>query len=262
MDARRDERPRGTEQPSVQQPGIDPRHLECGEVHVWIAGLDRSAEQIARMSLSLDREEIARAARFRTDEHRNRFIVSRAAQREILSGYGGVDPASITYEYSAHGKPSLRASGTGLDSIRFNVTNSVNRALVAVAWEREVGVDVEAQRTIRDAGALARRFFSPSEYAALQTMHDEAVERAFLSCWTRKEAYVKAIGLGISMQLAGFDVNVEPDEPATLLATRHDAAAAARWTMHSLDAGAGYFATLVVEGEPAAVRTFEWRPED
>jgi 4'-phosphopantetheinyl transferase len=234
--------------------------IDRDEVHVWVARLDRVAARLDRLLPALGTDEKDRASRFRSDQLRTRFLASRAAQRFILARYAAVSPEDIGYEQSAHGKPSLRIGHDRRVDVRFNVTNSQDLALIAVAREREVGIDVEAERSIRDAFALARRFFSPAEFAALQQIPGEAMQRAFLACWTRKEAYVKAIGLGISMQLSGFDVNVDPDHPATLLSTRPDPADASRWTMHSLDPGEGYFATLVVEGVPAAVRTFEWIP--
>lgn len=234
--------------------------LQPDSVHIWRARLDLPQSDVESLRDVLTEDEKARADRFRTDALRARFITSRAAQRQILARYGAVSPKAITFRYSTHGKPSLE-SPASLAHIRFNVTHSADLALLAVTEHREVGIDVEAARVVRDATGLARRFFSPAECAALQTLTGDRLTRAFLACWTRKEAYVKALGLGIATQLGNFDVTVDPDSPATIEATRPDADDAARWTMHALDAGPGYFAALVVEGGPASIARLEWKPD-
>lgn len=247
--------------PEPAQPS-SPRapRLRPDSVHIWTVRLDLPQNEVESLRDALVENERARADRFRTDALRARFITSRAAQRQILARYGAASPGAITFRYSTQGKPSLE-SPVSLAHLRFNVSHSADLALLAVAENREVGIDVEAVRVVRDATGLARRFFSPAECAALQMLTGDRLTRAFLACWTRKEAYVKAIGLGIATQLGNFDVTVDPDSPATIEATRPDAGDAARWTMHSVDAGPGYFATLVVEGGPASIAEFEWKPD-
>ncbi|MGH7504676.1 MAG: 4'-phosphopantetheinyl transferase family protein [Longimicrobiales bacterium] len=239
----------------------DPRKaLEPDHVHVWRARLDQPAPMIAALADVLSEDERARAARFRADSHRDRFIVCRAAQRDILGAYAGIAPESIAFEYSAHGKPSLDIGAEHARGIRFNTSNSSDLAVFAVAVGRELGIDVEAERTIADVLSLARRFFSPVEFEALSAIPAESMHRAFLTCWTRKEAFVKAVGLGVSMPLDRFDVPVRPQDPAALLCTRPDASVAGRWSMHSLNVGPGYVGTVVIEGTIDALHLLDWQP--
>lgn len=235
-----------------------PPPLRRGEVHVWRVRLDPHAAVAASLSGVLAGEERARAERFRSDVHRSRFVVCRAAQRDVLARYTGLSPAALRFRYSAYGKPALATDGGEPARIRFNVSNARDLAVVAVTADREVGVDVEAEREVTDALGLARRFFSPAELAALEAVPPVSMQRAFVTCWTRKEAFIKAIGLGVSMPLAAFDVAVDPDEPAALLRTRPDPAVALRWSMHALDVGPGYACTLVADGPVDAVRLFDW----
>ena len=239
---------------------MNPPVLRAGDVHVWCARLDVPLPVVSALSSMLSGDEQARAARFRSDTHRQRFIVGRAAQRTVLGAYAGIAPDALAFRYSAHGKPSIESSGEHARRIRFNTSNSGDLAVCAVTAGREIGVDVEVDRAVSDALTLARRFFSPSEYSALVALPPDMMQHAFVTCWTRKEAFIKAVGLGVSMPLGDFDVSFRPDEPAALLATRPDPAAASRWRMHAVDAGAGYVCALVVEGPTAVVRTFEWQP--
>lgn len=234
--------------------------LQSDHVHVWRAQLDQPAPINSALAGVLTDGERARARRFRSDSHRDHFIVCRAAQRDILGVYAGVAPEAIAFQYSAYGKPSLDGGSERARRIRFNTSNSGQLAVFAVAMEREVGIDVEADRAIPDALPLARRFFSAAEFDALLATPAESRHRAFLTCWTRKEAFIKAVGLGVSMPLDGFDVTIRPDEPAALRCTRPDPSAAERWSMHSLDMRLGYFGALVVEGTIDGLHFFEWRP--
>lgn len=243
---------------STQPSFRDALELQSGHVHIWRARLDQPAAVVGTLNRTLSDDERARAVRFRSDRHRERFIVCRAAQRQVLARYTGVRPEVVGFQYSTHGKPSLDMSEHGRH-VRFNTSNSGDLAVFAVAAEREVGVDVEVDRSVRDALALARRFFSSAEFEALRALPAESRQQAFLTCWTRKEAFVKAVGLGVTMPLSSFDVGVGP-EVAALLSTRPDPGEAQRWSMHSLDAGPGYYGALVVEGTVEATRFFDWQP--
>lgn len=236
------------------------RRARPDEVHVWRARLDQPAHVIAAMTGMLSGDERARADRFRSPLHRDRFILCRGAQRDILGAYSNVAPPAIVFRYTDYGKPYLDGITGSAQRIRFNTSNSGELAVFAVTAEREIGVDVEAERKIPDVLALARRFFSAAEYAALCARPADTRQQAFLTCWTRKEAYIKAVGMGISMSLADFDVAVGPSEPAALLETRPDPAVAGRWDMRSLDVGEGYTCTLVSEGVVGTVHLLDWHP--
>jgi 4'-phosphopantetheinyl transferase len=245
--------------PDAWEPGPAAPRLAEGEVHVWRASLAAPAGELARLHALLSGEEQVRAARFRYEVHRGRFIAGRGIQRLLLARYLGVAPAAIRYRHAAHGKPAL--DGPEAESgIRFNVSNSEDGLLVALVRGREVGVDLEPLHRVVDRDAVARRFFSVPENQVYDTIPEEERDAAFFTCWTRKEAYIKAVGEGLSMPLDCFDVTLRPGEPARLLATRGDPAQAERWSIRELDPGPGWLGAIVVEGPPFALRLFDWDP--
>lgn len=233
--------------------------LPPGEVHLWRIPLAPPETALRRLEATLAPDERARAERFRFDVHRVRYVAGRGALRAILGRYLGVAPAAVSFGYAEHGKPRLDAAAAG--AIRFNLSNAEDLALVALVRGREVGVDLENLRTIDDAEAIAGRFFSVPENEVFRCLPAGERDRAFLRCWTRKEAFVKAVGEGLSMPLDRFDVSFAPGEPARLLGTRPDAAEAARWRLWDVDAGPGWLAALMVErGEvEPVVRCWDWR---
>jgi 4'-phosphopantetheinyl transferase len=214
-------------------------------VHVWRVPLDDDARADSYWSL-LSEEERRRAARFVRDVHRRRFVAAHGALRSILAAYVDAEPAAIDFVSGEHGKPALR-DVTGRPSVEFNLSHSDDLALVAVARARAVGVDLERWSEVEHL-ELAERFFSPGERDALRALAHapHLVEAGFFAAWTRKEAYLKATGQGITRGLHHFDVALTPGEPARLLADRLDDAATARWSMIALEPAPGYSAALVV----------------
>jgi 4'-phosphopantetheinyl transferase len=234
-------------------PPLPPDH-----VHVWRVRLDRPDSEIERLRATLAPDELARADRFSFLRGRSEYVIGRGAVRAILAGYLDTSPADILIRAMPQGKPCLASPSSDL---RFNLSHSGQLALVAVARGREVGVDVEevdADSDLERRLALARRFFSPAEVAALESLPAASQTGAFYACWTRKEAYLKARGGGLSLGLAAFDVSLRPGEPAALLATRDDPAQAARWSLHALDPGPGYAAALAVEGQDCVIKCWDW----
>lgn len=227
------------------------------EVHVWRASLDLPPPRVRALLASLAHDERDRAERFHFQVHRDRFIAGRGLLRAILARYLGRTPDQLRFSYSPHGKPAV-AANTGAGDLRFNVSHSDGLALYAITRGREIGVDVECLRPDFVSEEIARRFFSPREVAAVQAL--PAVERheAFFACWTRKEAYIKARGEGLSMPLERFDVSLAPGEPAALLSTLDEPAAAARWSLWALDPGPGYAAALAAEGHGWRLRCWQW----
>lgn len=219
----------------------------AAEVHVWRLSLRPSPATLARLERHLSAEERQRAARFRFDEHHVAFVAGRGAQREILSRYTGQLPGAIAYLTSTHGKLSLAPSAAG--DVRFNVSNAGGLALVAVTLGREIGVDLEALKPMPDAIDIAKRFFSAPENEVFASVPVSEREVAFFHCWTRKEAYIKAVGEGLSMPLDRFDVDFLPGRPARLLVTRGNPDEATRWKMRELHPGPGYVGAIAVEGD-------------
>ena len=222
--------------------------IRDGEIHVWHGSLDVSPIPVAPA-------EKARARGMRSPRRRREFLVYRGALRRILADAIGGDPLAVPILEGAHGKPAL---GTGrplpgrLPPIGFNVSHSGDRFVVAVARGIDPGVDIERIRPRRSLAGLARRFFSPTEQREVAAALDPL--QAFYRVWARKEAIIKADGRGVAIGLDRFDVTA--GDPPALLHARWDGAEpdeAAHWSLHSLDAGPGYAASLAVRSRNVAV---------
>jgi 4'-phosphopantetheinyl transferase len=215
-------------------------------VEVWRDSLDRPDADLARLEGWLSGEERARAAAFAFPRERGRFVASRGLLRSLLARLAGGAPASQEIVADALGKPRL--GGTcGQGRLRFSVSHSGDLWACAVALGREVGLDVEEVRPDRAADRIARRYFSPAEADALAALPGPERPAAFHRIWTRKEAWLKARGFGISIPLDSFEVTHAAGD-ARLLATRPNPAEAARWTLRDLDIAPGFAAAVAVEG--------------
>jgi len=214
-----------------------------GVVRVWHWPLDVSALEVADFRKVLSPDELERAERYRFDRHRNEFISTRAVLRMVLASYTAQSAGSLSFDYSAQGKPALK---NGPPDLRFNVSHTEGLAVLAVVRDREIGVDAEKIRPQPDAQKLAKRFFSVREHRFLEKLSGDELQRAFFRCWTHKEAYIKAKGEGLSLPLHAFDVSLEEDQPAALVGTRPDPTEAGRWTLCDLSVGQGYAAALAV----------------
>lgn len=231
--------------------------LDRDEVHVWRAALDQTPSQVQRFLQSLAADEQARAERFCLARDREHFIVARGVLRAILGGYSNQVPESLSFCYGSHGKPALAGEPDG-DAIRFNVAHSHGVALYAVTRGRQVGIDLEHIRFDLAVAEIAERFFSRREAATLRTLPIEVRREAFFRCWTRKEAYIKARGEGLSLPLDHFDVSLAPGEPAAVVATRQDPSEASGWSLQELTPAPGYLATLAVEGHGWRLTCWQW----
>ena len=231
--------------------------LLSNEVHVWRVPLDLTASCVQRLQRVLSADEVARAARFYFHKDRQHFIVARGVLRTILGRYLGVEPRQLCFCYSYYGKPALLPTSGGA-RFRFNLSHSHQLALYAVTCGREVGIDIEYIRTDFVCKEIAAQFFSPRENVMLEALPAHLKHQAFFNCWTRKEAYIKAHGEGLSLPLDQFDVSLTPGEPAALLATRGDAHEASRWSLRELTPGPGYVGTLAVEGHDWHFTCWQW----
>lgn len=231
--------------------------MKASEVHVWRAALDVPLNRLRRLCDLLSEDERARAERFRFPLHRNRFAVARGLLREILGTYSGDPPQGLRFRYGTSGKPELDGEATSAP-LKFNLSHSGGLALYAVARGRELGVDIETLRPGVEEEEIAERFFSAREVETLRSVPSGGRTEAFFNCWTRKEAYIKARGEGLSLPLDGFDVSLTPGEPAALLAVRGALGETERWSLRALDAGAGYAAALAVEGQRFRLRRWQW----
>lgn len=225
--------------------------LLAGEVHVWRIRLEENNELLEQFRATLSSEEIDRANRFHFEKHRRHFIVGRGFLRDVLGRYLYASPRELEFSYNKYGKPSLKSEV----KLRFNMSHSHEVALLAVAEDVELGVDVEHIRADFASEDIARRYFSRLEVETFDALPKEEQVAAFFRCWTRKEAYIKAIGKGLSQSLDCFDVTLAPGAPAALL--RADSEDKLTWSFSDLDAGPEYAAALAVEG--AGSRVLCWR---
>jgi len=189
--------------------------------------------------------ERQRASRFLFDRDRDRFIVGRARLRQLLAARLGTQPESVELVYGAHGKPALARRFADAD-LRFNVSHCDDVTLYAFSCGREIGVDVEAVRVIRDADDIAGRFFSHSENQAYRALEPRDRPLGFFQCWTRKEAFIKALGDGLSYALDRFDVSLAPGEPAEILRVEAMPGHCCGWRMESLSPAPGFVAAVVI----------------
>jgi 4'-phosphopantetheinyl transferase len=216
-------------------------------VHVWRAALDVPELQVRSLWDTLTADERQRAERYLFQKDRTFFVVARGLLRVLLGRYLRQDPPHLRFIYGPHGKPAL-ATDTGGGALRFNVSHSHGLALYAITRGREVGVDVERIRPKVAQEKIAERFFSPREVTLLRALPAPLQATAFFACWTRKEAYIKATGEGLTLPLDQFDVSLVPGEPAALLRTAWDPQEAARWALQDLAPAPGYRAAVAVAG--------------
>jgi 4'-phosphopantetheinyl transferase len=244
--------------PASWQPPPERLLLGSDEVHIWRAGLEQPASVVAEFRRLLAVDERQRADRFHFKRDRDHFIVARGLLRTLLGRYLNTPPERLRFTYSSFGKPSLHEECAGAETLRFNISHSKDLALYAFTRGREIGVDIEHIRADVEGEGIAERFFSPGEISVLRSLPADARARAFFDCWTRKEAYIKAHGEGLSLPLDGFDVSLAPGEPAALLSTLHDPAQATRWSLRELSPADGYAAALAVEGHGWQLRCWQW----
>jgi 4'-phosphopantetheinyl transferase len=227
------------------------------EVHVWRLSLNLPIVRVRELARTLATDERARADRFVRERDRDRFIVTRGALRAILGRYLGRDPCHLRFDYNPFGKPML-SSDSGLPDIRFNVSHADDMALCAVTSGRDVGIDIERIRPDMRIDDIAEHFFSRQEIATLRALPAPRRLEAFFACWTRKEAYLKARGNGLSLSLDGFDVSLAPGHPAALRDVHDDPAEIARWSFRALFPSPDHAAALAVEGHGWRLRCWEW----
>lgn len=221
--------------------------LRPADVHVWVEDLDVGPDRLDRLTAFLSADELERAGRFRFRRDRDRFTAGRGRLRELLGQYLACRPGDVDFRYSAYGKPFI----TGSAGLRFNVSHSGPRVLFAFCRDAEVGVDVELLRAEAADDLVAERFFAEREVLDLRRLPPALRVRGFLSCWTRKEAYIKARGEGLSLPLQDFEVTLSPNEPPKLVRTAWSPGEPAEWRLHDLShLCTDAVAALAIRGQP------------
>jgi len=227
--------------------------LDLDAVHVWRADVDSFARTVPMLARLLDTAESSRARAFHAVIDADRYVIAHGLLRALLGRYVDADPAALRFETGLYGKPRLDAAMYG-SGLRFNMSHTYDMIVFAFARERDVGVDVERWTPEVECLELAQQFFSRAESAALAALPRDAQRAAFFDCWSRKESYIKATGLGVSHGLDHFDVTLAPDDGAALVADRSAPDATHRWCMRDLELARGHSGAVVAEG-------MDWRLE-
>lgn len=225
------------------------RRLLPDVIEHWAIPLDVVAaiENSARSLLSSD--EQARADRFHFERDRRRYTIAHAATRVLLSAYTGIAPGDLRFVARARGKPVFETDS----GLHFNLSHSGEMALLGVTSQAEIGVDIEHRRIISDRDAIARAYFAPEEYHALANLAADERDLAFFLCWTRKEAYVKAVGDGIASGLDRFEVTLDPSGTVRFVTIDGSAETAGEWSLYDLAPAAGYVGATAIHAHPKEV---------
>ncbi len=263
-------------------------------VHIWAIPLDALPAHIDRLRAALSPEERTRAAAFRFPQVQRRFVVARAALRQVLAGYLGTSPSSVAFQYGPFGKPSLAAptarrrgslgsassapsstdvpveseplagaaAAAGAPPLTFNLSHSADLALIAVTRGRAVGVDVEHLRPVTDADAIAEGYFCPAERSILRQRSGPAKQALFLTYWTRKEALLKATGDGLGLPLDAVDVSAVRGDEAAAVRVVDGAGVLRRLSLLDLCPPGDYLGAVAVEGSGWRLACWHWPPTD
>ncbi|MFB2771656.1 4'-phosphopantetheinyl transferase HetI [Pelatocladus sp. BLCC-F211] len=219
------------------------------DVHVWRIELERPESELQVLQTTLSGDEIARAQRFYFEQHRQRFIAGRGILRTILGRYLGVEPQAVEFTYELRGKPLL-ADSFADSGLSFNLSHSQDLALCGVSRNRKIGIDVEYMRSVSDVEALAERFFAPREYELVRSLPSNQQQQVFFRYWTCKEAYLKAIGVGI-VQLEKVEISLTLEQAAKLITDQE-------WSLIELVPGDHYLGAVAVAGQSLDLKYWQY----
>jgi 4'-phosphopantetheinyl transferase len=229
--------------------------LKKRQPHVWCASLERTEEELALFFAWLSADEQQRAQRFHFANDRAHFIAARGLLRNMLGGYLSIDPSAVHFSYNACGKPEL----THFPALQFNVSHSHGAALYAVAQQQPVGIDIEYMKRACDMDAIVERYFSANEARTIKNLAGVEKTQAFFNGWARKEAFLKALGAGLSYPLNQVEVTLTAQEPAQFITLHDNEMNAADWHLQALTPLADYAAAIVIKGEADAIKTGCWQ---
>jgi 4'-phosphopantetheinyl transferase len=227
--------------------------LGADEVHAWLFPLDAPVRPIDDLALLLDDAERQRAARFVFERDRRRFIAGRGMLRLLLGRHAGIDPARLAFALGPQGKPSIATPAVSTP-LEFNLSHSQGWALLGVGHGGVIGVDIEVHRDIPEAEQIAASHFAPNELRQFLALPASQREAGFFACWTRKEAYVKALGGGLTVPLDRFEVAFVPGDKPRLRSIDESEQAAREWTLWDIDVGHGMTAAVIVHATGSVLR--------
>jgi 4'-phosphopantetheinyl transferase len=229
------------------------------QLDLWLLPLDQPPLPLDELAAVLNTDEEARAARFHFPLDRRRFTSARGLLRHVVGAYVGIAPHRLRLQLAVAGKPSL----VDADGIEFNLSHSGGWALLGIGRGVPLGVDLEVERDVNDLEQIARTNFGRAEVEALLRLPAQQRREAFFAIWTRKEAFIKALGEGLSMPLDRFEVSAETlvcGGPALLRAVDGSADAAATWSMWGLRPAEGLHVAAAMPATGVALRTWQWAP--
>jgi 4'-phosphopantetheinyl transferase len=230
--------------------------LGADEVRIWCARLDWPDADIRRFESILSLEEKERAKRFHFESDRVRFVARRAVLRTVLGDCLGRAAGDIAFVHGPQGKPEL-SPACNPHRLCFNTSHSRGLGVIALAIDRAVGIDVEWVKPLPDYEAIARHHFTEDENIALSNVEPLERLQAFFNCWTRKEAFVKAHGGGLTLPLDSFEVSLAPGRPAGLLSCVEEGQLE-RWSLRSFDPAPGFVGAVVAAGSAWTIRSGDW----
>lgn len=241
--------------PVAHWPFVAPQ-LGDNEVHVLSIGLDVDTGAMHELTACVTQQEREQARKYHHPRDRDRFLTARARLRQILGAYTGIAPARLRFVAGPQGKPALADPGAA-QSLQFNLSHSEHRALLGLVHHRDIGVDLELQRDVPECEDIVRSRFASGEIAQWLATSAEQRTDAFFSCWTRKEACVKALGGGLSMDLRAFEVSIDPKLSVCSLHIAGSSALANQWTLWGLQPCTGFRAAVAVGGKGLALRLID-----
>jgi 4'-phosphopantetheinyl transferase len=229
-----------------------------GEVHLWRVGVADMPDDEASLAETLSRGERHRAGRFAFPHLSRRRLAGRMALRYLLGAYLRTASRDLSFGTRVRGKPFVKSGDGSPSALEFNISDAGDYVMIAVGRSRPLGVDIEAIRPIQEADEIVSRNFSAQEQAAYQHLPASKKQLGFFTAWTSKEAYAKAVGLGLYLPLETFSVTLDPDQPARLLEVDGSPAKAAEWRLMQIAAPEGHVGALVAKGPVEAVRHWSW----
>ena len=249
----------------VWQTGPKNPVLDAGALHAWCASLNPPPSVVSAYYEILSPDERERADRFYFEHDRRHFTVARGSLRKLLGLYLQMDPSDIEFYYGEKGKPSLAwriaSENKRAFDLYFNISHSGGLGLFGFFYGTEIGVDIEKYKEMRDAESIATHYFCKDEVAVFLSLPESQRDEGFFNCWSRKEAYIKATGDGLSMPLDRFEVSLFPGEPARFISVDGDTEEAKNWFLRELEPAPGYAAAVCMRGPEPRLEKFTWRHE-
>jgi 4'-phosphopantetheinyl transferase len=245
--------------PSFELPPSD-LTLRADEIHIWIGELDQPVSEFNRFLQTISLDERMRAGWFHFQEKANRYIIRHGMLRMILGRYMGVKASALRFHHGKHGKPAM-SEIIGKENIRFNLSHSEEVAIFAFARNQEIGVDIEHIRDIPEMEQIVKRFFSARDQIFYSALPRDKRREAFFHYWTSKEAFIKALGEGLSRSLEKIDVTLVPGEGNDLHISAGEPCKESGWSIHTIRPAQEYAGALAIQSENLTLRSFKWMPK-